>query len=133
MTMTMTTTADADAYANAPQQQQQQQQLPQQQWRNGKRWGVSTSKDLRGAGFGYVGGKQRPGNGGNDDRGGIVPAGPCRRQVRRGPRQGSASPPPPPLPPRAIDSTGGATRQGVLPPGGARGQIAATKGEFKSP
>ncbi len=74
MTMTTTTTVDADAYADAPQQLQQQQQLPQQQWRNGKRWGVSTSKDLRGAGFGCVGGKQRPCNGGNDDRGGIVPA-----------------------------------------------------------
>ncbi len=74
MTMTKTTKADANAYADAPQQLQQQQQLPQQHWRNGKRWGVLTSKDLRGAGFGYVGGKQRPGNGGNDDCGSIVPA-----------------------------------------------------------
>ncbi len=74
MTMTTTTTADANAYTNAPQQLQQQQQLPQQQWHNGKRWEVSTSKDLRGAGFGCVGGKQRPGNGGKDGRGGIVPA-----------------------------------------------------------
>jgi hypothetical protein len=32
------------------------------------------SKDLRSAGFGYVGGKQRPGKGGNDDSGSIVPA-----------------------------------------------------------
>ncbi len=45
----------------------------QQQRRNGKRWGVSTSKDVRGAGVGCVGGKQRPRNGGNNDRGGIVP------------------------------------------------------------
>jgi hypothetical protein len=74
MTMMTTMTADADAYANAPQQLQQQQQQPQQQWRNGKRWGVSTSKDCRSAGFGCVGGKQRPGNGGNNDCGGIVPA-----------------------------------------------------------
>ena len=50
----------------------------QQEWRNGKRWGVSTSMDVRGAGVGCVGGKQRPGNGGNDDRDGIVPvAGEC--------------------------------------------------------
>jgi hypothetical protein len=42
--------------------------------RNGKRWGVSTSKDVHGAGVGCVGGKQRPGNGGDDDHGGIVPA-----------------------------------------------------------
>jgi hypothetical protein len=68
MTMTMTVDADADA------PQQQQQQLPQQQRRNGKRWGVSTSKDVRGTGIGCVGGKQRSGNGGNDDRGGILPA-----------------------------------------------------------
>ncbi len=102
MTMTRTTTADADAYADTPQQlqqqqqQQQQQQLPQQQWRNGKRWGVSTSKDLCGASFGYVGGKQRPGNGGNEDRGGIVPAaGKCGRDP------GRAALPPllPPFPP----------------------------------
>ncbi len=65
---------DADAYADAPQQLQQQQQLPQQQWRNSMRWGISTSKDLRGANFDCVGGKQRPGNGGNDDHGGIIPA-----------------------------------------------------------
>ena len=32
------------------------------------------SKDVRGAGVGCVGGKQRPGNSVNDDRGGIVPA-----------------------------------------------------------
>ncbi len=96
VTMTTTTTVDADVYANAPQQLQQQQQLPQQQWRNGKRWGVSTSKDLRGAGFGCVGGKQRPGNGGNDNRGGIVPAaGKC------GGDPGRATLPPllPPFPP----------------------------------
>ncbi len=74
MTMTMTTTADANAYTNTPQQLQQQQLLLQQQWRNGKRWGVSTSKDLRSAGFGYVGGKQRPGNGGNNNCDSIVPA-----------------------------------------------------------
>ncbi len=130
MTMTTTTTADADAYANAPQQLQQQQQLMQQQWRNGKRWGVLTSKDLRGAGFGNVVGNQRPGNGGNNDCGGIVPtAGKC------GGDPGRAALPPilPPLPPRAIDSSGGATRRGVLPPGGARGRSAVTKGEFKSP
>ncbi len=33
-----------------------------------------TSKDLRGTGFGYIGRKQRSGNGGNDDHCGIVPA-----------------------------------------------------------
>jgi hypothetical protein len=69
-----TMTADADADADAPWQLQQQQQLPPQQQCNGKRWGVSTSKDLNGAGFGYVAGKQRPGNGGNNNRGSIVPA-----------------------------------------------------------
>ncbi len=72
--MTTTTTADADADADAPRQLQQQQQLPQQQRRNGKRWGVLTSKDVRGAGVGCVGGKQRPGKDGDDDHGGIVPA-----------------------------------------------------------
>jgi hypothetical protein len=46
--MTTTTTADADPDVDAPRQLQQQQQLPQQQWRNGKRWGVSTSKDVCG-------------------------------------------------------------------------------------
>jgi hypothetical protein len=54
---------------------------------------------------------------------------PRRRRVRRGPRQGSASPPSPPLPPCAIDSSRGAVRRGVLPPGAARGQSAGTKGE----
>ncbi len=96
MTMTTTTTADTNAYADAPQQLLQQQQLPPQQWRNGKRWGVSTFKDLRGASFGYVGGKQRPGNGGNNDCSGIVPAaGKC------GGDPGRAALPPllPPFPP----------------------------------
>ncbi len=74
VTMMTTTTADANADADAPWQLQQQQQLSQQQRRNSKRWGVSTFKDVRGAGVGCVGGKQRPGNGGNDDCGGIVPA-----------------------------------------------------------
>ncbi len=32
------------------------------------------SKDVCGAGIGCVGGKQRPGNSGNNDCGGIVPA-----------------------------------------------------------
>ncbi len=37
-----------------------------------------TSKNVRGTGVGCVGGKQRPGNGGDNDRGGIVPtAGEC--------------------------------------------------------
>jgi hypothetical protein len=54
---------------------------------------------------------------------------PRRRRVQRGPRWGGASPPPPPLPPRAIDSSGGAACRGVLPPGAARGQSRATKGE----
>ncbi len=37
-----------------------------------------TSKDIRGAGVGHVGGKQRIGNGGDDNHGGIVPtAGEC--------------------------------------------------------
>ncbi len=75
-TMTMRTTmmVKADTDANAPWQLQQQQQLPQQQWHNGKRWGVSTSKDVHGTGVGCVGGNQRPDNGGDDDRGGIIPA-----------------------------------------------------------
>ncbi len=72
--MTTTTTADADADANAPRQLQEQQQLPQQQRHNGKRWGVSTSKDDRGAGVSCIDGKQKPGNGGDNDRGSIVPA-----------------------------------------------------------
>jgi hypothetical protein len=94
--MTTTMTADADADANAPRQLQQQQQLPQQQWHNDKRWGVSTSKDVLGTGVGCVGGKQRPGNGGNDDHSGIVPAaGEC------GGDPGGAALPPllPPFPP----------------------------------
>ncbi len=71
-------TADADADADAPPQLQQQQQLPQQQRRNGKRWGVLMSKDIRGASVGCICRKQRPGNGGNNDCGGIVPtAGKC--------------------------------------------------------
>ncbi len=76
MTMMRTMTANADADTDAPWQlqQQQQQQLPPQQQRNGKRWGVSTSKDVRGAGIGCVCGKQRPGNGGGDDCSGIIPA-----------------------------------------------------------
>ncbi len=78
MTMMTTTTADANADADAPWQLQQQQQLPPQQRRNGKRWGVSTSKDVRGTSVGCVGGKQRPGNGVDDNRGGIIPmAGKC--------------------------------------------------------
>ncbi len=61
-----------------------------------------TSKDVRGAGVGCVSGKQRPGNGGDDDRGGIVPAaGKCG-----GDPDGAA------LPLRAIDSSGGAARRG---------------------
>jgi hypothetical protein len=130
MTMTTSMTADADTYANAPQQLQQQQQLPPQQWRNGKRWGVSTSKDLRGASFGYVGGKQRPGNGGNDNCSGIVPAaGKCGRDPGR-----AALPPllPPPSPPRNRLLRGGNMPGGPAARRGA-GQSAATKGEFKSP
>ena len=46
---------------------------------------------------------------------------------------GRRCPPSAPLPPRARDSSRGAARRGVLPPGGVRGQSAATKGEFKSP
>jgi hypothetical protein len=94
--MMITTTADANTYVNAPQQLQQQQQLPQQQWRNSKRWGVLTSKDLRSAGFGYVGGKQRPGNGGNNNCGGIIPAaGKCGGD----PSRAALSPLLPPFPP----------------------------------
>jgi hypothetical protein len=84
------------------------------------------SKDVRGTGIGCIIGKQRPRNGGNDDCGGIVPAaGKCGRDP------GRAELPPllPPFPPRAIDFSGGAARQGVLPPGAARGQSTATKGE----
>ncbi len=88
--------ADADADADAPRQLQQQQQLLQQQQRNGKKWGVSMSKDVRGTGVGCVGRKQRPGNGGDNDRGGIVPAaGKCG-----GDPDGAALPPLlPPFPP----------------------------------
>ncbi len=74
VTMTTTMTADTNADANAPWQLQQQQQLPQQQRRNGKRWGVLTSKGVRGAGVSCVSGKQRPGNGGNNDSNGVVSA-----------------------------------------------------------
>jgi hypothetical protein len=96
MTMTMTMTADADTYTNPPQHLQKQQQLPQQQWHNGKRWGVSTSKDLRGAVFGCVGGKQRPGNGGNDDCSSIVPAaGKCGGDPGRAVLPPSSPPSPP--------------------------------------
>ncbi len=78
VTMMMTTRADADADANAPRQLQQQKQLPPQQRHNGKRWGGSPSKDVHGTGIGCVGRKQRPGNGGNNNRGSIVPtAGKC--------------------------------------------------------
>jgi hypothetical protein len=54
------------------------------------------SKDVRGASVGCVGGQQRPGNGGNDDRGSIVPvAGECS-----GDPDGAALPPLlPPFPP----------------------------------
>ncbi len=88
--------ADADADANAPRQLQLQQQLPQQQRRNSKRWGVSTSKDVRGTGIGCVGGKQRPGNGGKDDCGSIIPA-----AAKCGGDPGRAAVPPllPPFPP----------------------------------
>ncbi len=96
MTMTTTTMADADADADTPRQLQQQQQLPQQQRRNCKRWGVSTSKDVCGAGAGCIGRKQRPGNGGNDDHGGIVPAaGKCGRD----PNLAALPPLLPPFPP----------------------------------
>jgi hypothetical protein len=124
--MMTTTTADADTDANAPWQLQQQQQLPQQQRCNGKRWGVLTSTDVCGASVSCVGGRQRPGNGVDDDRRDIIPAaGEC------GGDPGRAALPPllPPFPPRVIDSSGGAARRGVLPPGAARGQSAATKGD----
>jgi hypothetical protein len=118
---------DANADADAPWQlQQQQQQLPQQLRRNSKRWGVSTSKDVSGASVGCVGGKQRPENGGNDDRSSIIPtAGECGGD----PSEAALPPLLPPLPPHAIDSSGGAALRGVLLPGAARGQSAATKGE----
>jgi hypothetical protein len=96
VTMTTTTMVGADTDADAPRQLQHQQQLPQQQRLNGKRWGVSTSKDICGAGVGCVGGKQRPGNGGDDNRSGIIPAaGEC------GGDPGGAALPPllPPFPP----------------------------------
>jgi hypothetical protein len=117
--MTTTTMADADVDADAPRQLQQQQQLPQQQQRNGKRWGVSTSKDVHGTGVGCISRKQRPRQ--RRQRRSWRHC-PLRRQVRRGPRRGGASPPPPPLPPRAIDSSGGAARQGALLPGAAWGR-----------
>ena len=57
-----------------------------------------TSKDVRRAGIGCVGGKQRPGNGGDNDCSGIIPAaGECG-----GDPNGAALPPllPPVPPPR---------------------------------
>jgi hypothetical protein len=125
MTMMTTTTADADAYANTPQLLQQQQQLLQQQWRNSKRLGVSTPKDHCGTGFGYVGRKQRPGNGSNDDCGGIVlAAGKCGGD----PGRAALSPlPPPPSPPRDRLLRGGnglggpAARRGAGPKHGNQG------------
>ncbi len=118
VTMTTATTANANADANAPQQLQQQQQLPQQQRCNGKRWGLSTSKDICGAGVGCIGRMQRPGKGGDDDCGGIVPAaGKCDGDP------GRAVLPPllPPFPPRDRLLRGGgvpggpATRRGAGP------------------
>jgi hypothetical protein len=74
------------------------------------------SKDVRGAGVGCIGGKQRPGNGGNDNRGGIVPAaGECG-----GDPDGAALPPSsPPFPPR---------RDRLLRGGGVPGGPAARRG-----
>ncbi len=78
VTMTTTLMADANADANTPRQLQQQKQLLKQQQHNGKRWIGLPSKDIRVAGVGCIGGKQRPGNGSNNDCGGIVPtAGEC--------------------------------------------------------
>jgi hypothetical protein len=82
--MTTTMMADAHTDTNTPRQLQQQQQLPQQQRRNGKRWGVLTSKDIRGTGIGCVSRKLRPDNGSNNNRGGILPtAGKCSRDPSR--------------------------------------------------
>jgi hypothetical protein len=64
VTLTTTTTADADADADT-------HSSSGAMARGGE---YRTYKDVRGAGVGCVGRKQRPGNGGNNDRGGIVPA-----------------------------------------------------------
>ncbi len=54
------------------------------------------SKDVRGTSVGCVGGKQRPGNGGNNNRGGIIPAaGECSGD----PSRATLSPLLPPFPP----------------------------------
>ena len=72
-----------------------------------------TSKDVRGAGIGCVGGKQRPGNGGDDDRGGIVPAtGECGGDRRFPPTI-------PPSPPRDRLLWGGGAPGGPAPRQGA--------------
>jgi hypothetical protein len=92
--MTTTTTADVDADADARSSCSSCRSSSGATARGGE---YRTSKDVRGAGVGCVGGKQRPGNGGDNDRGGIVPAaGECG-----GDPDGEALPPllPPLLPP----------------------------------
>ncbi len=67
----MTMMADADADADARSSSSSCRSSSGATARGGE---YRTSEDVRGAGVGCVGGKQRPGNGGNNDRGGIVPA-----------------------------------------------------------
>jgi hypothetical protein len=116
ITARLTTTADANADANAPRQLQQQKQLPQQQQRNGKSWGGLPSQDVHGAGIGCIGGKQRPGNGGDNNCGCIVSAaGKCGGDLagRR------FLPPSPPSPPRNRLLWGGGTPGGPAAKRGA--------------
>ena len=90
MTMTTTTTTDANADADARSSSSSCRSSSGATARGGE---YQTSKDVRSAGVGCIGGKQRPGNGGNNDRGGIVPTtGECG-----GDPDGAALPPFPPL------------------------------------
>ncbi len=93
MIMTTTMTADADADADARSSSSSCRSSSGARARGGE---YRTSKDVHGAGVGCIGGKQRPCNGGDDDRGGIVPAtGECG-----GDPDGPALPPLlPPFPP----------------------------------
>ncbi len=75
VTMTMTTTVDADADADARSSSSSSSSSCCSSSGATARGGeYQTSKEVCGAGIGSVGKKQRPGNGGDNNRGGIVPA-----------------------------------------------------------